>query len=182
MNWKENRPALKFLGLFLTVYAIGNLVYGFYIERNYPGVDQMTQWVSTQSSWLINQLAELETRSAVSTSRPITMMVENEKTILNIYEGCNGINVMIVFIAFIIAFGGLSKKGALFMSVGVVMIHAANLMRIALLFGIAKHYESWFYYVHKYVFTAALYVIVVLLWWVWVSKMVKTNDRTKQQT
>ena len=180
MNWKGNMPALKFLGLFVAVYAIGNLLYGSYIEYNYPGVDKMTQWVSNQTCWLINWIADDETMAVMSTSRPITMIVQNQKTILNIYEGCNGVNVMIVFIAFIIAFGGLSKRGALFMSVGVVMIHVANLMRIALLFGIAKHYESWFYYVHKYVFTAALYVIVLLLWWVWVSKMVKTHDRARQ--
>ena len=111
----------------------------------------------------------------------VTLMVENGKTVLRIYEGCNGINVMIVFIAFIISFGGISKRGALFMSAGILMIHLANVIRIALLFWVAKHHETWFYYVHKYIFTAALYVIVLLLWWVWVSKMIKTNDRAKQQ-
>ncbi len=182
MNWKENRPALKFLGLFLGVYGIGNLLYGFYIEYNYPRVDQMTQWVSKQSSWLINLLSDVETTSVLSTSSPITLMVENGKTVLRIYEGCNGINVMIVFIAFIMSFGGLTKRGTLFMSGGVLTIHLANVIRIALLFWVAKHHETWFYYVHKYIFTAALYVIVLLLWWVWVSKMIKTNDRAKQQT
>ncbi len=182
MNWKENRPALKFLGLFLGVYGIGNLLYGFYIEYNYPQVDQMTQWVSHQSSGLINGFSDVETTSVLSTSSPTTQLIENGKTILRIYEGCNGINVMIVFIAFIMSFGGLSKRGALFMSGGVVIIHVANLIRIALLFAVAKHFESWFYYVHKYIFTAALYVIVLGLWWVWVSKMIKSNDRAKQQT
>ena len=67
------------------------------------------------------------------------------------------------------------------MSAGILMIHLANVIRIALLFWVAKHHETWFYYVHKYIFTAALYVIVLLLWWVWVSKMIKTNDRAKQQ-
>ena len=181
MNWKENRPALKFLGLFLSVYGIGNLLYGFYIEYNYPGVDQMTQWVSNQSSWLINRLSDVETTSELNASGPTTLLMQSGKTMLRIYEGCNGINVMIVFIAFIMSFGGLSRRGALFMSGGVVIIHVANLIRIALLFAVAKHFESWFYYVHKYIFTAALYVIVLLLWWVWVSKMIKTNDRTKQK-
>lgn len=182
MNWKENRPALKFLGLFLGVYGIGNLLYGFYIEYNYPGVDQVTQWVSHQSSWLINLLSDLEITSVLNSSTPTTLLMENDKIMLRIYEGCNGINVMIVFIAFIMAFGGLSKRGALFMSGGVVIIHVANLIRIALLLAVAKHYESWFYYVHKYIFTAALYVIVLGLWWVWVSKILKSNDRAKQQT
>jgi exosortase family protein XrtF len=182
MNWKENRPALKFLGLFLGVYGIGNLLYGFYIEYNYPGVDQITQWVSNQSSGFINLISGLETTSVLSSSSPIALMVENGKTVLRIYEGCNGINVMIVFIAFIISFGGISKRGGLFMSAGIPVIHLANVIRIALLFWVAKHHETWFYYVHKYIFTATLYVIVLLLWWVWMSKMIKTNDSTTHGT
>lgn len=181
MNWKENRPALKFLGLFLGVYGIGNLLYGFYIEYNYPHVDQMTLLVSQQSSVLINWFSDVEIISTLSTSSPTTQLMENEMTVLRIYEGCNGINVMIVFIAFMMAFGGISKRGAIFMSAGIGMIHLANVIRIAQLFWVAKHHEAWFYYVHKYVFTAALYVIVLLLWWVWVSKMIKSNDRAKQQ-
>jgi exosortase family protein XrtF len=181
MSWKENGPALKFLGLFLGVYGVGNLLYGFYIEYNYPGVDQITQWVSSQSSWLIYQIGDVEIMSVVSATRPITMVVENEKTILNIYEGCNGVNVMIVFVAFVLAFGGASSRGALFMVAGLGIIHVANLIRIALLFWVARYYETWFYYVHKYIFTAALYVIVLLLWWVWVTKTMKIDDRAKKQ-
>ena len=175
MKWKENKPALKFLGLFLGVYLIGNVLYGLFIEWNYPASDAITNIVSHQSSWLINQWRGHETMALQSSTGPIVLIVENSNTILRIFEGCNGINVMIVFVAFIIAFGGVSKQGALFMMCGVIAIHMANLLRIALLFWVAKNHEMYFYYIHKYVFTAALYVIVLLLWLVWVSRIRKVK-------
>ncbi len=175
MNWRENLPALKFLGIFLGVYLVGNLLYGFYIEWNYPLADQLTIWVSSQSSLLINLLLGKETKSVVSLVSPIVLLLENAKTILRIYEGCNGINVMIVFVAFILAFSGLSKRGGVFILIGLIIIHLANLFRITMLFWVAKNYENYFYYVHKYVFTAALYVIVLGLWWMWVYKIMKNK-------
>jgi exosortase family protein XrtF len=175
MNWRENLPALKFLGIFLGVYLIGNLLYGFYIEWNYPMADHITQSVSSQSSVLINLLLQRETVSIVSLVSPITLILENGQSVLRIYEGCNGINVMIVFVAFVLSFGEFSKRGSLFILLGILIIHLANLCRITLLFWVAKNYQSYFYYVHKYVFTAALYVIVLGLWWVWVYRIMKAN-------
>lgn len=181
MNWKENLPALKFLGIFLGVYLIGNLLYGFYIEAYYPSVDAITQWVSTQSSYLINILLAKQTTSLASLTNPTAQIVENGNSVLRIYEGCNGINVVIVFVAFLLSFGGFSRRGSLFILLGVLIIHLANLCRITLLFWVAKNYESYFYYVHKYVFTATLYVIVLGLWWVWAYRIMKANVKTSDE-
>jgi exosortase family protein XrtF len=181
MNWRENVPAIKFLGTFLGVYLIGNLLYGIYIELNYPLADQATHWVSDQSSWLINLLLTQNTKSILSSVSPVTLILENGKSVLRIYEGCNGINVMIVFVAFVLSLGGFSKRGSLFILLGIIVIHLANLFRITMLFWVAKNYQSYFYYVHKYVFTAALYVIVLALWWAWVYRIMKANAPTSHE-
>jgi exosortase family protein XrtF len=181
MNWRENRPALKFLGIFLGVYLIGNLLYGFYIEWSYPLADPITLWVSNQSSTLINLLIGRETKSVLSQISPVTLILENGRSVLRIYEGCNGINVMIVFVAFVLSFGGFSKRGSLFILLGILIIHLANLCRIMLLYWVAKNYQTYFYYVHKYVFTAALYVIVLALWWVWVYRIMKANAASQHE-
>jgi exosortase family protein XrtF len=176
MNWKENLPALKFLGLFLGCYFVGNIIYGLFIQYNYPLADGMTKWVADQSSWLMNGWLGGKTISIVSTSEPIVGILEGGKTILRVYEGCNGINVMIVFVAFIVAFGGLTKKGLVYTLASLIIIYLANLMRITLLFWVAANHQSYFYYVHKYVFTATLYVIVLALWWLWVAVILKRKE------
>ena len=86
---------------------------------------------------------------------------------------------MIVFVAFLVAFGGQRKKLSWFLPAGMVIIHLSNIARIALLYFVAVGYQHYFYYVHKYVFTAAIYVIVFLLWVIWV---VKINGKSKTAT
>jgi exosortase family protein XrtF len=179
MNWRENFPALKFLGIFLGVYLIGNLLYGFYIESNYPLADHVTQMVSNQSSWLINLSVGKSTQDVLSEVSPVVLILENGKMVLRVYEGCNGINVMIVFVAFLFSFGGISRQGIWFMLAGILIIHMANLCRIAMLFWVAKEYQSYFYYVHKYLFTAALYVIVIVLWWGWIFRLLNKKNLSK---
>jgi exosortase family protein XrtF len=173
MNWRENLPAIKFLAIFLGVYLLGNLLYGIYIESNYPYADHITRVVSSQATWIINLFVGENAKSVLSEVSPVTLILENGKMILRVYEGCNGINVMIVFVAFLFAFQGLSRRGSVFILIGLMIIHLVNLLRIVLLFWVAKEYQIYFYYVHKYIFTAILYVIVLLLWWVWVKAILK---------
>jgi len=173
MKWKENIPALKFLGIFLGVYLIGNLLYGFYVEWHYPPADPVTQWVANQSAALLQFFTGSEVSTLNTTAKPTVMLIENNKSVLRVYEGCNGLNVMVVFVAFIMAFGGVNKRGAWFTIIGCVVIHLANLGRVSLLFVVAKNYQSYFYFVHKYLFTAILYLIVFALWWLWVAKFKK---------
>jgi exosortase family protein XrtF len=173
MNWRENLPAIKFLAIFLGVYLLGNLLYGIYIESNYPYADHITRVVSSQATWVINLFVGENAKSVLCEASPVTLILENGKMILRVYEGCNGINVMIVFVAFLFAFQGLSRRGSVFILIGLMIIHLVNLLRIVLLFLVAKEYQIYFYYVHKYIFTAILYVIVLLLWWVWVKAILK---------
>ena len=179
MKWKENKPALKFLGLFLGVYLIGNILYGLFIEWNYPASDVITNIVSHQSSWLINQWLGHETMALQSSTGPIVLIVENSNTILRIFEGCNGINVVIVFISFLLAFGGKIKSLLTFIPVGIIIIHTFNLGRIIWLYTLAFTASRYFHYFHKFVFTAIIYGVVFLLWWFWVvyfGRSSKHND------
>ncbi len=171
MKWRENIAALKFLGIFLGVYLVGNLLYGFYVEWHYPWVDPATRWVADQSAALIQLFFGNVISMIQDTVNPTVLLIENGKSILRVYEGCNGLNVMIVFVAFIMAFDGVGKRGILFCLVGCVLIHIANLGRVTLLFVVAKNYQHYFYFIHKYLFTAILYVIVFVLWWIWVAKI-----------
>jgi exosortase family protein XrtF len=167
MIWREFKPALKFLGLFLLIYFLGNLVYGLFIEsfRNTP--DPVTIRVSRQVGWILN-LTGRKTEVTLNPSAPTVLMKYAGNIVVSIYEGCNGVNVMIVFVAFLVAFGGSRKKMIWFMPAGLIIIHVANLFRVGLLYVVAQSYSRYFYYIHKYVFTAIIYVIVFALWYTWI--------------
>ncbi len=173
--WKEFKPALRFVLLFVGLYFAGNIVYGIYIFSKGNSPDEITMEVAQQSSWVLNQLGYDVDHGANKTG-PTVLIKSKGKTILSIYEGCNGINVFIVFAAFVIAFGGHLKKYFWFIPIGIVVLHASNLLRIVLLYWTAIDYYRYFYYVHKYIFTAAIYAVVFVLWMVWANKL---NERKK---
>ena len=174
---QEFKPSLFFLARFLGIYFAGNILYGVYIESFGDQPDPITHYVTRQTSAALN-MTNAGTSAVVNTQGP-TVFIENpERIVLNIFEGCNGVNVMIVFVAFMVAFGGPVKKMLWFIPAGLLLVHLFNIGRIALLYYTDLYYEEWFYYFHKYLFTAILYIVVFALWAVWIIKIVqkRTND------
>ncbi len=173
--WKEFKPALRFVLWFVGLYFVGNIIYGFYISGYGHTPDSMTVLAAKQTAWI---LAELGYPAAAisSASGPTVSLQSGEEIVLIVYEGCNGINVFIVFIAFLIAFGGSKKNLLWFLPLGLLALHFSNLARIALLYWTALNYQPYFYYVHKYIFTAILYAVVFVLWVIWINQF---NERTK---
>ncbi|HEY8935030.1 MAG TPA: exosortase family protein XrtF [Cyclobacteriaceae bacterium] len=175
---KEFKPSILFLSKFLGVYLAGNIVYGLWITSFDQRADSMTSVVTLQTSSVLNAFGE-DTKAIDSDYGPTVWLKRGNKIILNVFEGCNGINVMIVFVAFIVAFGGKTKAILWFVPLGLITIHLFNIIRIALLYVVAQHYQSYFYYVHKYIFTGILYLIVFALWILGVMKVNDVRERSK---
>jgi exosortase family protein XrtF len=170
MNWREFRPTILFLLKFLGLYLIGNLVYGIYITSYEPRPDPITQWVTDQTAEIVSLLGwSSETVNYKHT--PTVSIVHEGKSIVSVYEGCNGVNVMIIFLVFLISFGPWSKKMYWFVPLGLVIIHLVNLLRIGLLFFVSIQFPRHLYFMHKYFFTAFIYRVVLVLWFWWVKKV-----------
>lgn len=173
---REFKPALLFLGKFLALYFLGNIFYGVYIESFDNKPDNVTAMVTAQTSWLLNTTGYDTSCRDVEGAAKVAL-VDRGATVLNVFEGCNGVNVMIVFVAFLFAFGGPAGTMALFIPIGLLVIHLVNLLRISLLFYLARTDSAQFYYYHKYFFTATLYLIVFGLWALWVMHIYESRRR-----
>ncbi len=167
---KELKPAIRFLAVFLVLYLGLNVLYGVWISSYGSSADDATWIVTRQTSALLNVLGQ-ETTVAANPITPSVAIQVGLRTALNVYEGCNGLNVMIVFISFIIAFGGSKKQLAWFIPAGIILIYIINLARVTALFYVAEYWRSYFYYIHKYAFTGIIYLFVLGLWWLWIEKV-----------
>ena len=167
-SFKEFKPALSFLLVFAFAYFIGNMLYGAYVEYYKPRPDPVSFWVTSQSAFLLTVFSE-PVQAYASKDEPIVMLANQKRTVLRVFEGCNGLNVMIVFLSFVVAFGGKTKHVIVFLFMGFLLIHIVNLVRILLLYYTALYRPSFFYYFHKYFFTAMLYLIVFALWFAWIE-------------
>jgi exosortase family protein XrtF len=171
---KEFRPTLLFLVKFFVLYLVGNLLYGAWITSWYPRPDPLTTSVTEQSSSILNVFG-WETEAYEHGTKPTTYIATREKAIVSVYEGCNGLNVVIVFLSFLLAFGPYTKKLLWFIPLGLLVIHLSNLARIVLLAFVSEFMPKYLYFTHKYLFTAFIYLFVFLLWIQWVMKLAKPN-------
>jgi exosortase family protein XrtF len=167
---KEQKAILLFLLKFIGLYLVLNTAYGFWISSYDPLPDPLTVSVTYQTVGLLS-LAEDNVAVGERANSPSVPILQNGKSIVSVFEGCNSVNVMIVFVSFIVAFTGTLKKTVLFGLVGIVLIYIFNLFRVGMLFFIAKYYPHSLYFFHKYLFTGLLYVMVFFLWYFWVKKI-----------
>lgn len=164
---KEFTPTILFLAKFVGIYLVGNFLYGLYATAYEPAPDPATYWVTDQTAKVLT-VCGWPTVAEDRADKATTELSYDGKRILAVYEGCNGINVMIIFVAFLVAFGPLTKQLLWFIPVGLLVIHLMNLARITLLFWVSIYMKDYMYFTHKYLFTAILYIAVFILWVWWV--------------
>lgn len=168
----QYKPFLLFLGKFLLTYLVLTFVYETYLNQfdsEKLEVDGFTKLVATQTINSLNffgfhafQMSNLEALSV--------KLFYNKKYIAQIIEGCNGLSVIILFIAFVIAFTGKLKHTIAYIVIGSLFVHILNIARIGLLciliFEFPEHEEI----LHGVIFPLIIYGFVFLLWVIWVNK------------
>jgi exosortase family protein XrtF len=169
MNWGEFKPTIFFLIKFLGLYLSLNILYGFYVTSYEPKPDPITRLATQQTASILTFLSWPCTTKDYP-SKPSVAIQHQAKTIVSVYEGCNSINVMIVFLAFVLSFGSPTKALSWYVPLGLVVIYVVNLFRIGLLFLVSLKLPHFLYFTHKYLFTAFIYLVVLLLWLYWIKR------------
>lgn len=175
------KSVITFVITFILVYAVLSIAYKFYLDysetsRYYP--DYVTSLTAKQSESLLQTLG-YDARVEPHPEEPSMKMIVNNKYVARVIEGCNSISVIILFIAFIVAFAGRLKPTLLFLLAGSVLIYAVNLFRIAILAIGLYHYPWRREILHSVIFPLIIYGMVFLLWMIWVNRyaaLKKTNE------
>src|SRR5690606_42134250 len=113
--------------------------------------------------------AGYEAAAAEDETRPWKWVLMNVKRTSYIDEGCNAISIMIIFVAFIVAFSTTWKQTLLYILGGLIIIQIMNVVRIAVLNYIFGHHYEYGKMAHDYLFPAIIYGTIVILWIVWVK-------------
>ncbi len=132
-------------------------------------VDHITQIVANQSK---TTLSIFDDNSYImpNLKEASVKLYYHDKWVARIIEGCNAVSVIILFISFIIAFSGRLKHTLVFISIGVLIVHFFNVLRIALLCMAIFHFPKYENVLHSVIFPLFIYGIVFLLWVIWVNK------------
>jgi exosortase family protein XrtF len=169
---RQYREAIIFLVKYLGVYVILNTAYSFYVNYYLPGPDPATIAVTATVTGMLNMGNDTVAYIVPANSANVPV-IRSGITIVEVFEGCNSINVIIVYIAFLVAFKGPLKLFLKYMLVGVVSIYAINLLRVLLLYEVALYFPEKLYFFHKFFFTGMIYAFVFMLWFFWANAVKK---------
>lgn len=128
----------------------------------------ITQTVARHASTVAN-IFGLDTFTEQNPDELSMKFYLNGKYTVKVVEGCSSISVIILFLAFIIAFKGDVKDTVFFGIAGSLFIYLTNLARIVILTVLIQKFPQYQYFLHELMFPAIIYGMVFLLWIIWVK-------------
>jgi exosortase family protein XrtF len=93
-------------------------------------------------------------------------LLKDNKITISIADNCNGLELMVLYAAFIVCMPGSWKRKLIFILAGIPLLHLANLARCMGLVGMHLQWPGYFDFAHHYLFKIMVYAISFLLW-VW---------------
>lgn len=174
---KDFKPVLNILLRFVIVYVVLLLVYQYYLNSfRFQGLDPFSRIITEQVRDVQNYLGYPTQLYNDVKGEQVYFYVRNFYP-TRMVEGCNAISVMILFIAFIIAFYKGSKT-FIFILAGLVLLYIMNLLRIVGLNIVMTDHKEYGKIFHDFVFPAVIYGTVVLLWLVWIKFFALKNENS----
>lgn len=97
-------------------------------------------------------------------------VLRNDRFAVNIENGCNGVETMIIFMAAVLAFPAAWRSRLLGLGIGLVAIQGVNLVRVVALFLTGSYLPSLFDASHTVIWQTLVILSGVLLWLLWASR------------
>ncbi|BDC98614.1 hypothetical protein [Persicobacter psychrovividus] len=165
-------PLVKFLFRFLSLGLIWFVVYHLVLEPSGVLDTWMTSGVAKVAIYFMNAFG-LMIQSVTNADGSVTMLL-NDLNLLRIAHPCNGLELDVLFVVFVLSYGNskLVPKVS-FLIGGLIFLFFLNVLRVIALVKIQMVHPEWLDFSHKYLFTAVVYGFVLLLWWVWVERFQK---------
>jgi len=169
------RAVLRFILVFFGSYALMAAAYGLYLHIYLPETgtpDPITKLVAQQSADLIESIG-YRVGTVPNDRKPAVLLSLNGNYMVNIIEGCNSVSVIILFIAFVLAFANGFWRTSIFLFAGGCLIYAVNIVRIALLAVAMYKFPEWNEFLHGVLFPLIIYGLVFMLWVFWTRSLLK---------
>jgi len=172
---KNNKPIIIFILKFFTSYLVLVGLYSFYLSKTQEkntlySCAPITATVANQTVSAIELLGYQASAEQHQDELSLKILVNNHY-VSRVIEGCNSVSIIILFLAFIIAFSGSLKATIIYGILGSFLIYITNIFRIAILSIGILEYPKQEELLHNIVFPTIIYGMVFLLWVIWVNKL-----------
>ena len=180
-------PIRLFLGKALLFFIVWKLVYGLFLSDSRILDRPLTTHVGEASVLVLNNLGDM---SGFTSKKEISTYIEedelvkgeasqiyhNNRLVLYIADVCNGLELMILYIGFIICMPSKFWRKALYIIIGIILIDIINIFRCTGLIYLREYFHQYFDFAHHYLFKATVYTATFLMWMFYSRKIHLKNE------
>lgn len=113
------------------------------------------------------------------TNVPLDNIYFHQKTIVSIEDGCNGLELFVLYAGFIICMPAVMSRKVLFVIAGILIIHVVNILRCAGITYIILYDPKHADFAHHYIFTFVVYGLIIGLWLAFSQRLSIKNAETE---
>lgn len=166
---------LLFFAKALILFIIWKAAYLLFLQPHRTLDEPLTRWVGISTTRLLNLFtqghpfsvketdANLELEGGVLAGR-VMDIYRYDKPTLRVADACNGLELVVLYAGFIIAFPARLRRKYGFLASGLLLIYLLNVLRCAVLVEIFLHYTAYLDFSHHFLFTFIVYGFIFLLW------------------
>ena len=164
-----SKPLTRFLIKAVILYLGWHFLWYQWIEPD----GRVNHYLTYNTAWISREALNLFSSSEFSISpfeEQNTYLFKDKIPVVLIEHGCNGLILMVLFAAFVIAFPGPWKSKLWYVPAGILAIYLINSLRVIGLALNRMFSNESFEFNHKYTFTILVYGAIFWFWMIWVNR------------
>jgi archaeosortase B (VPXXXP-CTERM-specific) len=162
---RENREALTYVSLFLSLCIAFYLLYYYLAVHNSPILASL----NTNTAWILGAVFSSSGASVVRNGAVVTI----NGFALEIIDECTAVFSSIVYCACILAYPTTLRNKGLGVLIGIPALYAINVLRLVVITFVGLSAPHLFDFVHVYLWQASFIIFVVILFLLWLKLVVK---------
>jgi exosortase H (IPTLxxWG-CTERM-specific) len=169
--WRRNRREITFLVLFALLLG-GGFTLVSVVWINDHAIEPFTAVIARASGAALNALGQHVRLNGT--------VIQGPHFAVNIRNGCNGVEAMLIFVAAVLAFPAPWRSRLLGLALGIAVLQVVNLVRVVALFLTGVYWPRLFDASHTVIWQSVVILCGVLLWIFWASRFAGPAPRQSE--
>lgn len=190
-KWNKVPTAVRrFILRAVTILIVWKLLYLIFLLPHRVLDKPLSYAVAAGTVWALNAFTHSQDYSNKSeignvpvdneiTATPLENIYYHGRNIVSIEDGCNGLELIVLYIGFIVCMPAVMKRKLIFSIGGAVLIYVVNVIRCAGVTYIILYYPKFADFAHHYIFTFIVYGLIIVLWLIFSKKLYLTDAQTR---
>lgn len=159
--WQRNRREIMFLLIFAVLLGGGFTLISLN-QVNDHMIEPFTAGIARVSGVVLDLIGQDVTMQGT--------IIRSPRFAVNIRNGCNGVEAMLIFLAAVLAFPAPWRSRIAGLVLGILAIQVVNLIRVVALFLTGAYFPKIFDTSHTVIWQTVVILFGVLLWIFWANR------------